>query len=115
MNKYLGENTVKIGGKNLKLCFDWAAIGALRSKFDEDVLSKIHQSDPQTLAEILAIGLKKHHPKVTPAEIIEASPPFVLTVEALQSAIMYGYFGNDDPLDEAKIEKKPGKKKRKTE
>ena len=69
-NKYTGEVEVKIGEKKCVLVFDWHALSALHSRFPDDLRGGLLDvgkvNDPLKLAAILAIGLQKHNPEVTP-------------------------------------------------
>ncbi|HKJ75400.1 MAG TPA: hypothetical protein VKA19_14900 [Alphaproteobacteria bacterium] len=104
-NKYRGETPVKIGRKTYKLAYDWNAIATLRSQFGADYFDKLakaaDESDVRFLAEVIAVGLRKHHDKPpTPDEVISASPPIIPMIEAINTALTAANWGPDGPPEE---------------
>lgn len=126
-NKYTGEVSIKLDGRDYVLVYDWTAISAMHSKFSDDLegglmnIAKIHC--PFKLAEIMAIGLALKHPEMTAEKIVKLSPPFVMLKKPIDAAIAVAYFGADlmkkiDSAtkiirDGAKEKPAPAKKKKK--
>lgn len=98
-NKYTGEVTINLNGKDCTLAFDWRAISALHSKFPADLsdglLDVAKVNDPLKLAEILAIGLSKWHPDIDAEYIINIAPPLIPLKKPLDEALALAYFGAD--------------------
>lgn len=115
-NKYKGEEKLKIGGVGATIVFDWNALGKLQTELSgTEIDAVVNGRDLGKIALVLSIGLEKHNPEFTVDKIVEASPPFALTVEALKNAITYAYFGGEDPADSAKAapKKKAASRKKK--
>lgn len=99
-NFYAGRTEITIAGKGLILCFDWEALAAIRTRFGkaaDELGTLITGSGPKPLAAILAIGLARHHPEWTEAEVMKASPPIRPTVDAVVRAINIAYHGTPEP------------------
>lgn len=98
-NKYTGEVAVQIGKRNCILVFDWDAVSALHTQYEADLkgglLDATKINDPKKLADIMAIGLQRHQPGMTGADVCAASPPLLLMKKQLDSAIAFAYFGPD--------------------
>lgn len=101
-NTYTAETPVDIGGKRLRLQFDWRALGAIKTAFGSAEIGDLLRGDrPEALASMLAIGLARHHPEQWTVErILDASPPVVPVVDALTKAINAAYYGPDGPPSE---------------
>lgn len=100
-NKYTAEVSIEISGKKHTIVYDWDALATLRSEYKPDIVHDLFKyQKPDLLAEILAIGLKRHHPQMTAKKIKDASPPFIATVDAIDRALTYAYFGADGPPKE---------------
>jgi hypothetical protein len=98
MNKYTGEVEIQLGAKKGILVFDWRAIAELQTKLGADAITDMFkQVKPSTIAEILLIGFKKKSPEVTMEEILDASPCLIPTVQAIEKAISFAYFGAEEP------------------
>lgn len=105
MNKYLGEVVLNIGGKEARLVYDWRALSEIQTKHGASILKDLFKGvSPDTIADILAIGFRKHNPEVTAAAILDASPPFVPMVQAIDKALSFSYFGADGIPDEVAAE-----------
>ena len=91
---HAGEARLEIDGRELVLVYDWRAFSMLgRAGFSG--LEALTPYEPERLAEILAIGLARHHPEMTAARIIELSPPFLLVIDAIARGIGYALAGPD--------------------
>lgn len=97
VNKYNGEVPVNIGGKAYTLVYDWNAVALIQSEYGKEAITAmLAQVQPDKMAKILLAGLNRHHPDITAEDIIKASPPILPTVEAIDTALQYAYFGPDD-------------------
>lgn len=93
-NSYTGEVAVNIGGKPYKLLFDWAAIAKLHTKFGaENMEGLVRQSNISDLAEIVAIGLERHHPEMSADDVMKASPAILEVQASLDWALSVAYLG----------------------
>lgn len=100
MSEYDGEYPLTIKGDEYTVVFDYAALAALQSNYDADVIENLSvKIDPMIFAGVLAIGLKRHHPKMTEKKVIELSPPLVPASNAVSQALNYAYFGADEPSE----------------
>jgi hypothetical protein len=94
-NKYTGEVVVSIGGRDLTMCLDWRALSAIKSQFGDDLFTRLTGLDLEVLADVLVIAFSKKHNDVTRDFIIDASPPVMAIVEALDHAVTFAYLGPD--------------------
>lgn len=108
MNKYTGEITIKIVGKDYPVCFNWRALSKVKSLFTDAIWSNLQGADPEKLAEILEIGID--NPEVTKEFILDASPPLISVVKVLDQAVGFAYFGPDG-VPEATDQSDDNKKK----
>lgn len=108
MNKYTGTVDFKLGSKSAKLVYDWRAISELKSKYGKDIFTGLYLADPNIVADMLAVGLKGSG--ITLDEILDFSPPIIPTVNAIDLALTYSYYGPEGKKDE----KDPGAKKKPT-
>lgn len=112
MNKYTGEVEVKIGNKLCKLVFDWRCLAEIQTKYGVDILKELsHGISFDIVADVLAIGLKKHNPEMTKDAILDESPAFVSMVKAIDKALAFAYFGADELPEKYSEEKSDVKKK----
>lgn len=96
-NPLQGESPLIIDGRELTLVYDWAALAKLSKKYGGNV----NLFEPETLSGALEIGLVKHHPEVTAATILEASPPIIDAISAFNVAMQRAYFGHKEPPKDA--------------
>lgn len=89
---HVGEARLAFGGREFTLVYDWRAFSAL-GKAGFTGLDALTPYEPERLAEILAIGLRRHHPEMTAEAVFAASPPFVPVIEAVARAIGYALAG----------------------
>lgn len=92
-NKYTGEQPIKIGTKQCTLVYDWRAVAALKSKFKKEQFEALLDQNPADLAEILQIGLQKHHSDITVDAIMDSSPVVADVAKAIDTALLYAYYG----------------------
>jgi hypothetical protein len=79
MNKYTAETQIDMAGAKYTLSFDWAARAAFKSLYSDDeaisrALSK-GADEPELLANLVAVCLRKHHPDITAEFVMKNSPP----------------------------------------
>lgn len=112
-NGYRGEEPLELDGVKCTIAFDWDAIGAIQTTFGK-LVSNVWTLKPDEAAEFLAIGLKKYNPDFTAERIKKLSPPYFDTMQALDRALFFSYFGvtKDEPEKPA-ADKKPAKKSQK--
>lgn len=102
MNPYRGETPLSFGGETYKIVFDWEAIALLQQEygkkdFDSRVTQAWSMGDVHELAKILSIGLRKHHPDISPEMVMEASPPINVATEAVITGMHRAFNGLDPP------------------
>lgn len=102
MNPITGEGKVKIAGQEYTIRFDWSCLAEIETAHGSDP----NLFNPDVVASVAAIGLKKYHPEMTAEKIKEASPPLVPFAQEVQLAMKYAYFGNDPIPEGDKTEKK---------
>lgn len=96
-NKYTAEVIINLNGKDYKLCYDWAAIGAMQTAFGDRIVDNVSvTSKPEDISKMLAIGLNKNHPEITAADVFKMSPPIFHAVKKIDLALRYTYFGSED-------------------
>jgi hypothetical protein len=89
---HAGEARLSLGGRDLVLVYDWRAFSAL-GKAGFTGMESLSPYEPERLAEILAIGLARHHPDLTAARLMDLSPPFLAVIDAVARAIGYALAG----------------------
>ena len=100
MNKYTGEVEILLADKPYKLVYDWRALAEVQTKHGGNILKELFNGiSPATIADILVIGMKKHHPEMTVDTLMDISPPFIPMVQALDKALAYSYFGAEDTVE----------------
>ncbi len=108
--KTLGLNSISLNGKDYVLKYDWRALGKLKSKFsDKNLESILSGREIDLLADVIAIGLERHHPEVTPDFVMDASPALVDALKSINDAITYAYFAGNQSTAGEKPEKKTKK------
>lgn len=99
-NKYTGEVTLDLAGVSCTLVYDWRALADIQSKYGEDAFDTLFEDingDFEKLADILAAGLRRHHPEMTAAAVMEASPALLPVREAVHLAILAAFLGPEKP------------------
>ena len=88
-NPYRGEIEIQLNGEPAILVFDWRAVSLLQKEFGEEWFKVTEKmgSDLELASRVVAIGLKKHMPAVTPERVMDASPPIVPVIRAVMEAI----------------------------
>jgi hypothetical protein len=88
-------------GRALKLAMDYQAIGAMIARFgpewDTKIASAIGAYDCPTLCEAVEILLAKHHPEVTAADVMAASPAWLKLSDAINAAQRVFLYGSAGP------------------
>ena len=105
-NPYKGEIEVTVCGKTCRLKFDWTAITEILNTYGTKVFSEIVHATPETVARILAAGLRQEG--ITAEQIIKESPPLMPLMKAIDRAISAAYFGPKEqpPTEEGDASKK---------
>lgn len=95
MNKYTGEVGIKLDGKEYTVIYDLRALAAIQSKYGNDTIATLRAETitAMEMADILSIGLKRHHPEMTADVILDLSPPLIVMSDAVNLAIAYAWFG----------------------
>lgn len=88
-NPITGETTVTLGEKDYRLQYTWNALAQISKKYGEDA----NLFDPTILADVVAIGLHKHHPEVSAQQVTDFSAPIVDVIAAVHAALNFAYFG----------------------
>jgi hypothetical protein len=89
---HAGEARVTFGGQQFTLVYDWRAFSML-GKAGFTGMDNLTPYEPERLAEVLAIGLARHHPEMTVERILDMSPPFIPVINAITRAIAYALTG----------------------
>lgn len=98
-NPISGITQIFLDGKEYRLQYTWNAIAAISRKFGDDT----NLFDPETLSDVIAIGLHKHHPDMTAADVANASPPIIEAITVVNQALQYAYFGDKEPPAEGAL------------
>lgn len=101
INKYTGEVTVQIGGKDYILKYDWSVLAEIQSEMGLDTIFQLYSQPTKILAPLVAHGLKARHPEMTAQVINELSPPILPMQKAVDLAIRYAYYGPQE-IEEVK-------------
>jgi len=91
MNYITGEAEVKINGKDYTLRYDWGCLSEIETAHGDNP----NLFNPDIVASVASIGLKKRYPEMTPEHIKELSPPLIPFAKAVQLAMQYAYFGQE--------------------
>lgn len=92
MNPVTGEARIDICGTAYTIRFDWGALGEVAAAHGDSPNLFV----PETVASVAAIGMRRYHPEITAARIMELSPPLVPFTEVVQKALQWAYFGPDE-------------------
>lgn len=98
-NPISGVTPIFLGGKEYRLQYTWNAIAAISRKFGDET----NLFDPETLSEVIAIGLHKYHPDMTAVDVSDASPPIIEAITVVNQALQYAYFGDKEPPAEGAL------------
>jgi len=92
-----GEKKFKLGDKEVRLVYDWRAIARAKETCGNDVFYNLYSRTPDVVADVLAIGLEKHHPDIGKDQILDLSPPLIPAIKAIDDALAMAYWGPDGP------------------
>lgn len=110
-NPYTGEQQLELAGKKHTIVFDWRAISELKARHTGNIIkTMLDDPEPATIASVLQVGLIRNHPEVTVEQILDASPAIYPTLQALDQALAYAYFG---PVGVEESKKNPALKAKK--
>ena len=88
-------------GRTLKLCMNYTAVGAMIAKFgpewDTKIAGAIGAYDCPTLCEAVEILAAQHHPEITAADVMAASPPWLKLSDAINAAQRVFLYGSAGP------------------
>lgn len=104
LNKITGHAEVDICGAKYTIRFDWGCLAEISERFGEGP----NMFNPDILAKIAAIGMKKYHPDMTADKIKEFSPPLVKFAKEVQEALHWAYFGPES-IEQQEEKKNPTK------
>jgi len=103
MNEYAGKYRIDINGNNYTLVYDWDALANIEGLCGLKAIQTLFTSiNTGLLAQMLEIGLRRHHPEMTVDKLKELSPPYMPCVQAVDKALALAYYG----VDTVKPEKK---------
>lgn len=97
MNQYTAQVPFAINGTEYMLELDWRAVARIKTELGDRALANIHSHSPEDIATIIIIALAKHHPEVTREMVLDGSPPWLLTLNKIQLALAYFYWGAEGP------------------
>lgn len=102
------ETSIKIGGKDCVLVYDWDAIRQLEVKFGHELMGDvIANSNIAQLADIIECGLSRYNPEIKAEDVFDVSPPIIECRKAVDKALALAYFGTTEPeIDETSPKKK---------
>jgi hypothetical protein len=102
---HTGEVQIEVGGEQITLRFDWAAISRLRGEFGEGFEQQIEDAfsslDVDNIAKVLSAGSDK-----PPRWWMQQSPPIVTVAFAARKAITHAFLGGG--FDETANPLQPG-------
>lgn len=96
-NPHAGEVALRLAGQDCLLVYDWQAIARLREHVGDVTQVLRLNVDPLRLAQVVAIGLARHHPELDANAVCIASPPLHPTMLAVERAMALAYWGVDGP------------------
>lgn len=96
-NKYTADVPLRLGERRVTLRYDWAAMARLQTEAPGWAGKLGLGMELGLLAQIVAIGLQKHHPGTTAEDVMAASPALKQTIEAVDRAAVYAVYGPDGP------------------
>ncbi len=99
-NHWTGEVALTIGGRDLLIQYDYAALARLRDEIGADFGERLDKSvtelDVELLCRVLAIGLARHHAEITAEWIYAASPPLLIAYKAIRQSLGYTFNGDGE-------------------
>lgn len=104
-NPITGATPFVMDGKEYSLHFGWGAIVEISKKFGENT----NLFDPGVLSSVLSIGLKKYHGNISPQDVLDASPPVIDAISAVNKALERAYFGDKGAPEDGKANPLTGK------
>lgn len=97
VNPYKGEAIVDIDGEPCVLRYDWQAFALLREQlgdtFEVETAQALAKFDLIYVAKVLAVGLQRSKPGITPEQIIAAAPPIGPVATAISLAFRRAWWG----------------------
>jgi len=93
-NKLLGLVRFKIGQSVYTLQYTWEELAELESVYGA---AGPQLGDMDILADVAAVGLRRRHPELDKAAIKKLSPPVFVLHGAVNKALRYAYYGDENP------------------
>lgn len=101
MGLYRGDVNVRIGGRELTMAYDYAALDVLRTRIGKEwkdvIYHAMREEDTALLVKAAAAGLARHHPELTEAALAEWSPPIIELIVAIGAGLRVALWGPDGP------------------
>ncbi len=93
MSKLTGTLEIKIAEKAVTLFYGYKEITEIMERFGEEAFENTSKRNPLEIVDLIIIGTRKHSPDVTRDFIIDANPPIIEMMQAIDKAYGYSYFG----------------------
>lgn len=91
-NEIAGGYSFTARGNRYTLEYTWDAIAQINDKYANG-----HSlTNPEHLADIMAIGLQENHPGMSAADVKKFKLPILKAVEHVTKGLNIGYFGEED-------------------
>jgi hypothetical protein len=91
-NEIAGGYTFAVKGQRYTLEYTWDAIAQINDTYADG-----HSlTNPNHLADIMAIGLQENHPGLTVADVKKFKLPILKAVEHVTKGLNIGYFGEEE-------------------
>jgi hypothetical protein len=100
-----GDYPIRIGADELRLRYDWWALDRVHNECGEDALNRLALLPVSKIAKILEIGLQFHHKGYGADAIMNASPPVIAMIAAIDQAASAAYLGNEPAPPPSDIKK----------
>ncbi|MBF0358859.1 MAG: hypothetical protein HQL70_09645 [Magnetococcales bacterium] len=103
-NRYTGEMVIEVGGEVYPLLYDWRALALVQSEVSkEQQAMALNGDDIDSLAKLVAAGVEG----LTYEDVLSASPPLMITIQAVDIALTAAYYGPNGPPEEIENPKRP--------
>ena len=91
-NQIAGTYVFQARGSEFRLEYTWDSIAQINDKYANG-----HSlTNPEHLADIMAIGLQEHHPGVTVADVKKFKLPIIKAVAHVTKGLNLAYFGEEE-------------------
>lgn len=97
-NVLAGEVEITLGGERRRLVYDWGALAAIETQFNEHALRVAGRaSRVDVLLPLVAIGLRRHHDDVDADALSHETVPVLEIAGMVSRAIICAYWGPAGP------------------